>query len=235
MHLVLATGLFSSYRSFPEPSTAPPPSPQDDRFYSYIFLEKSQFSSSTTERSSGETMILAGTPPPDRPPPPPPVEEDYSEVFNRYSSLARFDRPPSKLPSIPPPPIPDDPPLPPPRTGPPTIKRNIIYAKDRIAQFEALNTTDRKKTGTGTVSSSDAGYYSIKNSSPSLFKRFRSTVSSAPVTSQTPTSTVRSSKISGPNECKMVRKRQFYKTKIFFSWTTIQSTIQSLIIHSRAG
>ncbi|VDK66162.1 unnamed protein product, partial [Cylicostephanus goldi] len=78
-------------------------------------------------------MVLAGTPPPDRPPPPPPDDEPYDGFENMVSS-GYSDQ---LLPSLPPTPAP--------RTGFPVIKRNIIYAKDRIAKFDPLSTVERQK------------------------------------------------------------------------------------------
>ncbi|KJH43119.1 hypothetical protein DICVIV_10870 [Dictyocaulus viviparus] len=85
-----------------------------------------------------ETMVLAGTPPPDRPPPPPPIEAHQyrSGGYIDENTITTWDKE-SNPPSLPPTPAP--------RVGFPVIKRNIMYAKDRISQFEALNTTDRPK------------------------------------------------------------------------------------------
>ncbi|XGW33280.1 hypothetical protein V3C99_017611 [Haemonchus contortus] len=120
---------------------APPPTPLDGSYYcadSPVPIEPP----STPHNSiydPRETMVLAGTPPPDRPPPPPPDEPIHNcngSYFDESTIIQSDD-------GSHPPPLP---PMPAPRTGFPVIKRNIIYAKDRISQFDGLSTTNRPKS-----------------------------------------------------------------------------------------
>uniref|UniRef100_A0A1I7XCE5 IRG-type G domain-containing protein n=1 Tax=Heterorhabditis bacteriophora TaxID=37862 RepID=A0A1I7XCE5_HETBA len=158
--------IFSYHYPDSPPHNAPPPTPRAESAYDY---------------DPRETMILAGTPPPDRPPPPPPVEEPFSYQNGSYyeentikecvyllllrklinNSMDSLDQSPPL------------PPTPAPRAPLPVIKRNIVYAKDRIAQFEALNTTERAKEGSPKDHNSK-DYQSIKDYSTSReTKRFQ--------------------------------------------------------------
>ncbi|CAI4229292.1 unnamed protein product [Auanema sp. JU1783] len=166
---------------------APPPSPTANYYYPeqppHRAPPPTPLHISSMDLASAETAILAGTPPldrpPDRPPPPPPVEDDEPPAH------------PSPFPKLTETAVP----VPTPRTGLPTIKRNIIYAKDKIAQFEALNTTDRKKeNGYTTPTDQTSKYYSVKQSNGEIpeqnsrFKPFNSakTPPPPPISASTP-------------------------------------------------
>ncbi|GMR33759.1 hypothetical protein PMAYCL1PPCAC_03954, partial [Pristionchus mayeri] len=133
---------YGSYRPLASPPTpqAPPPTPSSfdktekkvmsplEAFLARRRTPEAPVISSPVLQSRTETMVV-GTPP-DQPPP---------------------------LPSLPPPPDTDEDssvPSPPIATAPtpkPRERKNIVYAKDRVAQFEALNTTIRDEMSDDTM------------------------------------------------------------------------------------
>uniref|UniRef100_A0A7I4Z5A5 IRG-type G domain-containing protein n=1 Tax=Haemonchus contortus TaxID=6289 RepID=A0A7I4Z5A5_HAECO len=160
---------------------APPPTPLDGSYYcadSPVPIEPP----STPHNSiydPRETMVLAGTPPPDRPPPPPPDEPIHNcngSYFDESTIIQSDD-------GSHPPPLP---PMPAPRTGFPVIKRNIIYAKDRISQFDGLSTTNRPKSKQNEETHQMKDFFARRDSS-----RFQP-YSYAPLTESSTTATTKS-------------------------------------------
>ncbi|KAK6059405.1 hypothetical protein COOONC_02963 [Cooperia oncophora] len=148
---------------------APPPTPLDGSYYctdSPVPNEPpSTPHNSVYDLDPRETMVLAGTPPPDRPPPPPPDEPLHNGNGSYFgeSTIIQSDEGSN------PPPLP---PMPAPRTGFPVIKRNIIYAKvvatefkDRMNQFDALNTTNRPKSKQSEETHQMKDYFARRDSS----------------------------------------------------------------------
>ncbi|KAK6030721.1 hypothetical protein OSTOST_03138, partial [Ostertagia ostertagi] len=162
---------------------APPPTPLDGSYYcadSPVPNEPpSTPHNSVYDLDPRETMVLAGTPPPDRPPPPPPDEpmHNCNGSYFGESTIIQSDEGSN------PPPLP---PMPAPRTGFPVIKRNIIYAKDRISQFDALNTTNRPKAKQSEETHQMKDYFDRRDSP--RFQPF----SYAPLTESSTTATTKS-------------------------------------------
>ncbi|KAL6723693.1 hypothetical protein Aduo_018670 [Ancylostoma duodenale] len=157
----------------PKP-TAPPPTPMDGSCFGadhQLSIEPAvtPFTNSCYEYDERETMVLAGTPPPDRPPPPPPDEAFHNCSGSYFGESTIIQSEESN--HQPPPPLP---PTPAPRTGFPVIKRYIAYSKDRLAQFDALNTTERaddykmrtQRFNTASGDEKAKSYFSLSNYTP---------------------------------------------------------------------
>ncbi|WKY14873.1 hypothetical protein Q1695_000409 [Nippostrongylus brasiliensis] len=165
----------------PGPTKAPPPTPLGSSYYCADSPVPNELPStpfnSVFDLDPRETMVLDGTPPPDRPPPPPPDEplHNCNGSYFGESTIIQSDEGSN------PPPLP---PTPAPRTGFPVIKRNIIYAKDRINQFDALNTANRPRPSQESQKMRD--YFATYESS--RFQPF----SYAPLTESSTTATTKS-------------------------------------------
>ncbi|CAB3410396.1 unnamed protein product [Caenorhabditis bovis] len=113
--------------------SAPPPSPRGTRSMESFYEETPILTANTTNENPPEKA-----PPPPPPSVPPPAEPPKYGVFHDEVTRKKFGE--SVLERI-------RSPIPPPpeAVSPPVIKRNIMYAKDKIALFEGMNTVERPK------------------------------------------------------------------------------------------